>query len=879
MRNWKTAVAAAALILGAGLAAPLTANAQTEATAAADAREILPTTARPERYGITLTPDVATMTFQGQAKLTFEVVAPTDRITVNAQDLTFASARLDGNGAAARIEADGDLTRVSFIFDTPLPVGSHTIDVAYAGKINQTANGLFASTYQDGSETKTFLITQFEAGYARQIAPLWDEPGLKAVFDLAMVVPEGQDVVSNMPPASTTPVEGGLKKVAFEPTPRMSTYLMFFGMGELDRITTQVGGVEIGTVSRRGAGEQGRYALDALSNILPFYNDYFGTPYPLPKLDQVAAPGSGTFIAMENWGGILYFEQALLVDPALATESDRQAVYNVIAHEVAHQWFGDLVTMSWWNDLWLNEGFASWMENKAVDQFNPDWNIWLQTQSSVESAMALDALSGTHPIIQPIASVEEAETAFDQITYQKGQAVIRMLESYLGEDDFRDGVRRYMAAHAYQNTVTEDLWSQLDAASGKPVSAIARDFTTQPGIPLIIVDRVRCEAGSSVVSLTQGRFGADEASKAAQTWRVPVLVQTVGSGRVASTVIEGGQGEVTAEGCGPVKVNAGNTGYFRTVYPQVQFEALEGAFGSLAPLDQRGLLNDSWALGAAGYAPMSNYLGLTDRVRADADPVIWSQVASTLDNLEMLYDGQPGEADYDAFARERLSPMMTQVDWEARTSEPANAAILRERLITVLSNLDDPAVIAEARRRYAASANDPSALPAGVRQVVLNTVGAHADAATWEDLLARADAAQSPVEKSGYRTAMALAMDPVLAGRTLDLIFGGDIPPQEALPMLFSLTVNNAELLWRRSIADQAVYDQLLPPPYRVLGLASIAGATRSPERIAEMRSYVAAHYPGAPTSEIEKASAAVDYAARIRRERLPDVTTWLEAH
>lgn len=879
MRNWKTAVAAAALILGAGLAAPLSAIAQTEATVAADAREVLPTNARPQRYGITLTPDVATMTFQGQAKLTFEAVEPTDRITVNAQDLTFASARLDGDGAAARIETDADLNRVSFVFDTPLSVGSHTIDVAYAGKINETANGLFASTYEDGGDTRTFLITQFEAGYARQIAPLWDEPGLKAVFALALVAPEGQDAVSNMPVASTTPVEGGLKKVVFEPTPKMSTYLMFFGMGELDRITTRVGDVEIGTVSRRGAGEQGRYALDALANILPYYNDYFGTPFPLPKLDQIAAPGSGTFGAMENWGAILYFEQLLLIDPALATEADRQTVYSVVSHEVAHQWFGDLVTMGWWDDLWLNEGFASWMQNKAVDQFHPDWNIWLQTQGSVESAMSLDALSGTHPIIQPIASVEEAETVFDQITYQKGQAVIRMLESYLGEDDFRDGVRHYMAAHAYQNTVTEDLWTQLDAASGKPVSAIARDFTTQPGIPLIIVDSVRCEAGNSVVTLIQGRFGADEASKAAQTWRVPVLVQTVGSDAVATTVVEGGRGEVTAEGCGPVKVNAGNTGYFRTVYPQGQFEALKWVFADLAPLDQRGLLNDSWALGAAGYAPVSNYLGLVTEVQVDADPVIWGQVASTLDNLEGLYDGQPGEADYDAFARERLAPLMALVGWEAKADEPANAAILREQLITVLSNLDDPAVIAEARRRYAASASDPSALPAGIRQVVLNTVGTHADTATWDDLVARANAAQSPVEKSGYRTALALASDPVLAGQTLDLVFGGDIQPQEGLPMLFTLSASSPDLLWQRAIADQAAYDRLLPPPYRVLGLAMIAGTTRSPERIAEMRAYVAAHYPGAPTSEIEKASAAVDYAARIQSERLRDVTTWLEAH
>ncbi|MNS26550.1 Aminopeptidase N [compost metagenome] len=875
MRQWTRAVSAAFLILSSGLSlAPTRALAQE--TVEARGREVLPDDARPEHYAIELTPDLAALTFAAKARLTFEVLQPTDRITVNAVDLAFVEARLNDRGDAARIELDPVLERVSFVFDRPLARGRHVIEVAYAGAINESAIGLFVSRYQQDGEAKTMLMSQFQAGHARRFAPVWDEPGRKAIFELALVVPEHLDAVSNMPAAAVVPLGAGTKRVTFQPSPRMSSYLVFVGVGELERITATAAGVEIGSVTRRGVGEQGRYALNALSQVLPFYNDYFGAAFPLPKLDQIAVPGSGPFSAMENWGAIRYFEAHMLADPALTTETDRQHVHVIVAHEAAHQWFGNLVTMAWWDDLWLNEGFASWMANKATDAFNPDWNIWLQNQTAVDEAMGLDALDGAHPIVQPLSTIREVDAAFDDITYVKGQAVIRMLEAYLGETAFRDGIRAYMAEHAYGSTVTEDLWRALEAHADAPVTAIARDFTTQAGVPLITVESVRCDAGTSVVALTQTRFGADEASRTPQAWRVPIMVQTIGSDAIARTVIENGRGEVRVPGCGPVKVNAGSTGYFRTAYPAEAMAGLEGAFGHLSGLDQAGLLSDAWALGAAGYASASTYLALTAALPETADPAIWLQALAVLTTLDDLYDGQPGEAAFERFAHDRLTPLLARMGWDAKPGETANAAVLREFLVAVLAMTNDPVVIAEARRRFAAADDDPSALPVGLRRVVIGAVGAHADAATFDDLLRRAQAAASPLERKIYLTSLTLAVDPALGRRVIDLAFDPQTPAQDALSMMRGVLWRHPDLLWDRALADPTRFQAVAPDSLRVGLLSEMAARSSRPGQIDALKTYIAAQYPDAPLGEVEQAASRAAFNRRIQRDRLPEATAWL---
>ncbi len=471
----------------------------------------LPRAVQPLHYDVAITPHADRMVFDGRVSVTVKILEPVTSITLNAADLNFHKVSLSGIKAMPKISIDADAQTATFSFAGTIKPGTYTLTMAYDGKIGTQAVGLFALDYDTAAGKRRALYTQFENSDARRFIPSWDEPAYKATFTVSATVPAGEMVVGNMPAASITPAGNRLVTVRFPKTPKMSTYLLFFGLGEFDRIAKKVGATEVGIVTQKGKSGQGQFALDAAEVILKEYNDYFGTPYPLPKLDNIAAPGRSQFFgAMENWGAIFTFEAAILLDPSIETQADKERSFSVNAHEMAHQWFGDLVTMAWWDDLWLNEGFASWMEGRTMAKLHPEWNTALDAIGGREAAMSLDALKTTHPVVQHVATVEQASQAFDSITYQKGEAVIRMLEDYVGADAWRAGVRRYMKKHAYQNTVTDDLWREIDAASpGKPITDIAHRFTLQPGVPLIRVDAAACAAGSTTATLTQAEFSKD----------------------------------------------------------------------------------------------------------------------------------------------------------------------------------------------------------------------------------------------------------------------------------------------------------------------------------------------------------------------------------
>jgi len=479
----------------------------------------------PVHYDLAIVPDAAAKTFTGSVKIDIEVKKSTSQIVFNSADLAFSHVALSGVDETPKVSFDTARETATASFAAPLAPGHYTLSIDYTGKINNNAAGLFYLDYDSAGGEKRALFTQFENSDARRFLPCWDEPAQKATFTLSVTVPEAEMAVSNMPAASQTALPGGLKRVVFPQSPKMSSYLLFFGLGDFERISRQVNGVDVGVIVKRGDTAKAQYALDAAAHILPYYEDYFGVKYPLPKLDLIAGPGQSQFFgAMENWGAIFFFERDVLLDAKISTEADKRIVYIVVAHEMAHQWFGDLVTMQWWDDLWLNEGFASWMEFKSTDHFNPQWDLWLDSIGSKEGAMRIDARAGTHPIIQPIADVMQANEAFDTITYEKGQAVIRMLENYVGEDDFRAGVRNYIKAHAYGNTVTDDLWTELDKTAPAPISGVAHDFTLQAGIPLI-----RVTSTPKGIHLEQARFASDDTGKVPAVWRVPVIEKALGA--------------------------------------------------------------------------------------------------------------------------------------------------------------------------------------------------------------------------------------------------------------------------------------------------------------------------------------------------------------
>ncbi len=397
-------------------------------------RVVLPADVVPEHYDIAVVPHSAQLTFEGHVAIDLAVAKTTNTIKLNAADLSFGKVALTGETAAPKVSYDATQETATLTFAAPVTAGHHVLTIDYTGKINQHAAGFFALDYDAAGGKKRALFTQFENSDARRFIPSWDEPGRKATFTLTATVPANEMAVSNMPLAKTDALPGGLARVHFATSPKMSSYLLYFGVGDFERVSKKVNGVDIGVVFKRGDADKAAYALDAAAHILPYYEEYFGVKYPLPKLDLIAGPGQSQFFgAMENWGAIFYFERDLLIDPRISTQNDRRNVYTVVAHEMAHQWFGDLVTMDWWDGIWLNEGFASWMEVKATDHFHPEWHMWLDALAAKEGAMQVDARGGTHPIITPIHDVLQANEAFDTITYEKGE---------VGHPDARDPCRR-----------------------------------------------------------------------------------------------------------------------------------------------------------------------------------------------------------------------------------------------------------------------------------------------------------------------------------------------------------------------------------------------------------------------------------------------------
>jgi aminopeptidase N len=838
------------------------------APAAAAVRTQLPTGVDPVAYDLTVTPDAGALKFRGTVKITLRAAKPTSRIVLNASDLAIARASLDG--APAKVTLDAKAQTATFILAKPASAGRHVLSIAYAGKVQDGPAGLFHIDYDGGR----MLMTQFEPADARRFLPVFDEPAKKATFTVTAVVPVGQMAVSNMPVASTTPAAGGLKTVRFSTTPKMSSYLLFFGLGDLERISAKVGDTDVGVVIRKGEAEKGRYALGAATQLLAYYNDYFGVKYPLPKLDLVAAPGEAAG-AMENWGAILYTQTYIVVDPKISTAADRQTVFSVIAHEMAHQWFGDLVTMGWWDDLWLNEGFASWMASKASDHFHPEWRPLIAAQADKDDAIQLDARASTHPIVQPVATVAQAEQAFDTITYQKGEAVIRMLEGYAGDSAWRDGVRAYMAAHAYGNTTSQDLWRAIDRAAGKPVSSVAHDFTLKAGVPLIGVTL----GPDGQTGLYQSRFGTDEASKTPQTWQAPVTTRSLNGAPPSTGLVSGPAVSAHLHSAVPAVVNAGQTGYYRTLYAPEAFAPLAARLGELPPADQIGLLNDARALGLAGYAPIANYLVLASRLPSTADPLASRAMVRGVVGLDSYFKDGPARAAYRAWAGRRLAPLMAQVGFEPTAGEADNAAVLRETLVSGLSQLNDPGVYAEARRRFDGAGGDPGKLSAATRAWVLLALARGADAQMFETLHSLAKASRDPLEKAQLYGLLAYVADPALADRVLALSIT-DEPPSNVGPRLIQAVADlHPDAAWTFGLAHMGEIAKGFDSLTRSTFLARVAGRSKDARRADELLAYAAKNIPADAQGEVRVAVARIRTSAQVTATRVPEISAWVTAH
>ncbi|MGN6516679.1 MAG: M1 family metallopeptidase [Rhizomicrobium sp.] len=839
-------------------------------------RIVLPTNVEPTRYDLSVAPDAAHMTFNGTVKIALDVKSATKSIELNAADLVFNSVTVDGK-PAPKPSFDTTEETATFTFPAALKPGRHTLAIAYTGKINPHPAGLFALDYTDKTGAKKrALFTQFENSDARRFVPCWDEPNRKAVFALTATVPAGDMPISNMPVATTDNLKGGLKRVHFMSTPRMSSYLLFFGTGDFERVSRKVNGVDVGVVFKRGDADKAGYALDEAAKFLPYYEDYFGQKFPLPKLDMIAGPGtSQTFGAMENWGAIFYFERALMMDPKTGSEADRRNISVDVAHEMAHQWFGDLVTMDWWEDLWLNEGFASWMENKANDHFHPEWHMWMASINNREAAMREDARAGTHPIITPIHDVLQADQAFDNITYQKGQAVIRMLESTVGEDAFRAGIRAYMKDHAYGNTVTDDLWREIDKVSPTPITRIAHDFTLQAGVPLIRVSKT-----GAGVHLAQERAVDDDSENAPTSWHVPVVARSLGSSQMWHGIVtrETPQDVALPKGEGAL-VNAGQTAYFRTAYDDAAFKDVVAAFPALSPEDQLGLINDARDNGYVGITPFGHFLTLASHVTPDTNVLVLDTLAGRMEGIDTVYRDLPGQKGYRAFAVGVLDPVFTKVGWDAKPGEDSNIPLLRNDLIDALSQMDDAAVIAEADKRFDAYRANPDSLSGDMRQAVMAVVARHADATRWEQIHDLAKATNDSALKEEFYTYLGFAEDKAVAQKGLDLALTDEIPVTVRLRVVGVVSGQHPEMAFDFFVAHRDEFNKILEPDARDRFPVQLASNSFDPAMIGKVKDYAEKYIPATARGDTIKAQGAIAYWAKIRARYLPEIDKWLAEH
>ena len=839
----------------------------------------LPRGAAPSHYAITVTPDAPNLKFSGKVTIDIVVSQPLPALVLNAADLTISDVRLtpaEGKAVKGSARIDAAAQTATLDFGKPLQPGNYKVDIVYAGVINTQANGLFALDYTDNAgKAKRALFTQFEAPDARRFVPSFDEPSYKATFDLTAIVPTGELAVSNMPVRASKDMGGGKTQVTFGTSPKMSSYLLFFGLGELERATKMAGATEVGVITGKGNTGKAQLALDASAAILPWFNDYFGVPFPLPKLDNVAGPGQSQFFsAMENWGAIFTFERALLVDPRFTSEETKRTIYEIVAHDMAHQWFGDLVTMAWWDDLWLNEGFASWMATKVTDKLNPDWEMLLTRVDGRERAMGLDALATTHPVVQKINTVEEVNQAFDAITYQKGEAVITMLEGYAGEDVWRSGIRSYMKAHAYRNTVTDDLWKAVEGAGATGLVAIAHDFTSKPGIPLVKVDSARCSGGNMTLRLSQGEFSRDRKDKAPLSWNVPVKAQVLGG--QAQRLILNGQGQMTLPGCGAYVINAGQTGYYRSLYPQANVKALAKDFTRLSSIDQTGLLADNFQLGLGGYQPIGLALDLIDAVPAAASPAVLAEVPGYLSSAYTMLEGdKAAQAKVASYASRKLTPMLANIGYDAKAGEGPQVPVLRSALVAALGSMGDNAVVGEANRRFAALASDPAALDGPLRNSWLRIIAQNADAATWDRLRAMANGAKTDLEKSATFALLGAAKDEALARKALDLALTDEPGKTTSAAIISQVGGEHPMLAVDYVLAHRQQYEALIDVSARSQAIARLGGGSADPAMATKLDSYASQHLTPESRKVVDRSISAIKTRIETRARLKPALISW----
>jgi len=808
----------------------------------------LPTTVAPERYELTLAPDLANWTFTGEEKISLNVHEPVREIVLNAAELELHSIELrlaDGKVLPGQPSLDAENEQATLSFSENVPAGRHELQIKFSGILNDKLHGFYRSTYKDeNGRERRLASTQFESTDARRAFPCWDEPACKAVYQVTLVVDEKLAAISNARVVRETALrESGKKRVVFADTIKMSTYLVAFIVGEFEASDpAMVDHAPLRVWAVPGKKQLGGFASDIGKFSLEHFSRYYAIPYPGDKLDLIAIPDFASG-AMENLGAITFRETALLVDREKATRAELERVADVVAHENAHMWFGDLVTMKWWNGLWLNEAFATFMEMLAVDAWKPEWRRWDSFTVSRAAAMQVDGLKSTRPIEFPVERPEEAAGMFDVLTYEKGASVLRMLEQYLGDEAFRAGIRLYLRRHAYGNAETTDLWDALEESTRQPARALMDTWIFQPGYPVISVEK----QGRSIC-LTQRIFrylrdGSDQDRK----WHVPIFLRAgTKSGVVQKTLLltEREQSIEFDDAADWVVVNAGGHGFYRVRYSAELLDALKrGLQNRLSAVERFNLVNDTWAATLAGLTPLPDYVGLIELLHEENDVNVWTTVIGSGHHLRRILD----DAQCTELARrlrQLFTPAVERLGWTPKNGESELESQLRGDLIGALGTLaEDQDCQRRARELFAQYENAPDSVDRNLLPALVAIVAHTGAASDYEKFCNRFKTAKTPQDETRYLFVLANFRAPELIDRTLNLTINGDVRTQNSPYLMRGILLNKhaREKAWAFMKAHWDEMIRLYPDNAIPRMCEGIVGLIK-PELEADAREFFAKH-------------------------------------
>jgi aminopeptidase N/puromycin-sensitive aminopeptidase len=836
----------------------------------------LPDTVRPDHYTLTLTPNLTAATFTGVESIDVTLAEPTDHITLNAVQIAFQSATVSAEGKqqTATISEEKNKEQATFTFPNKLAAGKATLSIAYTGILNNELRGFYLSK----TARRNYAVTQFESTDARRAFPSFDEPAFKATYDVTLIVDKGDTAISNSPIESDTPgPTAGKHTLKFFTTPRMSTYLVAFLVGDFQCTSGESDGVQIRGCATPDKVALTPYSVEVAKYVLHYYNTYFGIPYPLKKLDLIALPDFEAG-AMENFGAITYRETDMLLDPKNASVDAKREVALVIAHEMAHQWFGDLVTMKWWDNIWLNEGFATWMENKPVAAMHPEWNIDQMVASGEDQTLGLDAAPTTRAIRAKAETRDEIEEMFDGISYGKASDVLLTVENYLGPETFRKGVHAYLSAHLYSNATAEDFWNAQTATSHKPVDKIMESFVAQPGEPILTFG----ELAGGKVSVIQKRFFLSPSIEPdpSQKWTIPVCFKS-GTDTQRCEVLKPVDSTLKTPTSGLFFANAGGKGYYRTAYPPSVYATLVANIETgLAPTERISLIGDEWAQVRSNKAPVGSYLDLATALKSDPNAEVLS---NAIGGVDAIYDRVAGtseeKAALAAWIRSTFAPEYAKLGTPSPGDSP-NTIDLRAHLFELLGYYGkDRAVLAQARQITEMYLADPASVDPTLGQTALAVAARNGDAALFDQLQKIAETSTNPEIQEGSLRLLPEFEDPALVQRSLDYAASDKVRNQDAL-IQFAIALQidaTRDIAWKYVKSHWSTVKTLLTPEMGS-ALVGSTGAFCSVEARDDVTAFFATHKVPAAERTLKHAIEHINGCIELRSLQQPNLDKWLAA-